>query len=172
MGILITLFAVLLAVIALLASIAIRAPRPLALRTLAVVATTAFIPTAYVALNELLGKPKPIARTWFEPRAKTATLLGVSLDDGKAIYLWLRLDGVKEPRAYVLPWQLELAQRLQDVIEEAITTNGVVRLHDPFAHRSLQDPTQLNLNIVVPNAPPDKPPPLPAVIFDPREQRI
>ena len=120
MGILIYLFAVLLAIVALLASIAIRAPRPLAIRTLAVVATAVFIPTAYVALNELLGKPKPVARAWFEPQASAATLLGVSLEDGKAIYLWLRLEGVKEPRAYVLPWKLELAQRLQDVIEEAI----------------------------------------------------
>lgn len=172
MGILIYLFAALLALAALLAGIAIRAPRPVALRALAVLATAAFIPTAYVALNELLGKPKPVARAWFEPQAGTATLLGVSLEDGAAIYLWLRVEGVSEPRAYVLPWKLELAQRLQDLVEEAIATDGVIRLHDPFAHRSLQDPTQLNLHIVVPNAPPQKPPPLPVRIFDPREQRI
>ncbi len=172
MGILILLFTGLLAVAALLASIAIWSPRALVIRSIAVLVTAAFIPLAYLALNELLSKPKPIARAWLEPAEREATLLSYSFDEGKAIYLWLRLDDSPEPRAYLLPWDIRFAERLQNLSEQAGENDGVVRLRNPFAHRNLQDPVQMNMRIVVPRAPRNKPLPPPAQVYDPREQRI
>ena len=172
MEVLILLFVGLTGVAALLASIAIWAPRATLSRSIAVLATAALIPLSYLGLNELLSKPKPIERAWFEPRAGEATLLGVSLNEGKAIYLWLQLDGSREPRSYVLPWHSELAERLQQLIREAIEMEGVVRLANPFAKKSLERLGELNIHVVPPNLPPHKQPPPPAQIFDPRELRI
>ena len=90
-----------------LASIAIWAPRPARVRILVVTMTLLFIPVAYVELAELLSKPKPMSFEWYYRNTDKAILLGTTLDEGKAIYLWLRLDGSLEPRNYKIPWNLK-----------------------------------------------------------------
>ena len=153
---------------ALLAAIAIRAPRAMPLRIAALAITTAFLPFAYLGLNEILARPKPVTHEWFNSSAKQAMVLGVSLDEGKAIYLWLRLDGSREPRYYRMPWQVRNAQKLQSAVEQAIDEDGIVRLFNPFAKDSWTNQGEINVEIVRPRVPPLKHPPPRPRIFNPR----
>ena len=56
----------------------------------------------------------------------------------RGIFLWLQLDGIEEPRSYVLPWSRELAQQLQDALQEAEERESGVRMRLPF-EQSLDD---------------------------------
>jgi len=172
MDVLFYIFAGAIGVAAALASIAIWAPRKTPIRVAAVVIAALFIPIVYIQLIELLAKPKPMSYEWFERRAAKATVLGVSLHEGSAIYMWLRLDGAMEPRYYVLPWRQTLAERLQGAVEEAIGEHATVVITKPFAEKSLKEGGHLNVEIVRPPRPPQKKPLLPPQIFNPRDIKI
>ena len=169
---LIPLFSGLVLVAAALAAISIWTPRRTPVRAAAVVVAALFIPVAYLAVTDLLSKPKPMAHEWFKRHVDEAEVLGVSLDEGNAIYLWLLLDGTPEPRFYRLPWRRGLAQRLQDLIDEAIEKNGRVMIDNPFAKRAWDDLGDLNVDIAPPSLPPQKLPPPPARIFNPRSDGL
>ena len=111
MDILFYVFAAATGIAAALASLAIWAPRPTRVRVLALVITTLFIPVIYVEMIEMLSKPKLMSFEWFERNTDKAVLLGTSLDEGNAIYVWLRLDGSFVPRSYKIPWNLKLAEK-------------------------------------------------------------
>ena len=115
MDIIYYLFAVAIFSIAALAAIAIWAPRKTWVRVSAVCITVLFVPLIYIELMGLLSKPKPMAYEWWESQVKKAEVLGVSLHEGEAIYMWLRLDGSVQPRYYVLPWRQKLAEKLQSL---------------------------------------------------------
>jgi hypothetical protein len=70
--------------------------------------------------------------------AREATVLGNSMVEDKAIYLWLQLDGVKEPRAYELPWDRRTAEQLQTAARAAAEQQSALRMRLPF-ERSLDD---------------------------------
>ncbi len=99
----------------------------------AIAVTAAFLPFAYLGLNEILARPKSMTHEWFNASAKHATVLGVSLDEGKAIYLWLRVDDSLEPRYYRLPWQQRNAEKLQKAIGRAVEEGLGVRVENPFS---------------------------------------
>jgi hypothetical protein len=164
------IFAALLAVVALLASIAIWSRRRTPVRALAVFLTALFIPIGYLAATALLSQPKPMQHEWFKRHVDEATLLGVSVREGEAIYLWLRLDDSLEPRYYVLPWQQQLAEKLQNLIDEAIREGASVTISDPFSRKSFEDLGSLNMRIIRPPQPPMKPPSPPPQFFNPRER--
>jgi len=166
------LFACATVLVALLAAIAIRAPRATPLRVAALAITTAFLPIAYLGLTEILARPKPMTHEWFNASAKQATVLGVSLDEGKAIYLWLRIDNSLEPRYYRLPWQQRNAEKLQKAVEEAAEEDVGVRIQNPFSRRSWTNQGEINVELVRPPVPPLKHPPPPPRIFNPREQQV
>jgi hypothetical protein len=163
-------FSVLIGTVALLASIAIWSHRRTSVRTLAVVLTALLVPIGYLSVTELLSQPKPMQHEWFKRHVDEATLLGVSLNEGQAIYLWLRLDDSLEPRYYVLPWQQQLAENLQNLIDEAIRDGASVTIANPFARKSFDDLGSMNMRIVRPPQPPMKPPSPPPQIFNPRER--
>ncbi len=163
-------FCVLLAVVAVLASIAVWAPRPARLRAVAVGLVAAFVPLGYVTLTEILSQPKPMSHEWFKGHVDEATVLGVSFDEGNAIYLWLILDGAPEPRFYRLPWKPVLAQKLQDYIDEGLRKGARVILKNPFVKRAFEDLGDLNVEIVPPPRLPGKLPPAPPRVFNPRER--
>jgi len=156
---------------ALLAAIAIRAPRATAWRVGAVALTAAFVPFAYLGLNEILARPKSMSHEWFNASAKQAMVLGMSLDEGRAIYLWLRVDGATEPRYYRLPWQQRNAEKLQKAIDEANEEDDVgVRIDNPFSRHSWTSQGEINVELVRPPVPPMKPPTPPPRIFNPRDR--
>ena len=169
MSILIYLFIVTISVAAALAAIAIWAPRAPKVRIGALLVTALFIPLAYVQAIELLSKPKPVSFEWFDRDVQLAHVLGASMDEGRAIYLWLRIDGEVEPRYYVMPWRQEAAEKLEDVIDNAIRQNATVVLKKPFIRKSENEMGDLNAHVIPPPLPPQKQPMVPPRVFNPRQ---
>ena len=155
-----------------LATIAIWAPRPTRVRVVALVIAVLFMPTVYLQTTELLSRPKPMSFEWYERDAEKASVLGVSFDEGQSIYLWLMLAGSVEPRSYVVPWNLRLAERLEDAVEAAVIARSTVVIDRPFNRKSLDDLGDFNVDVILPPMPPMKKPPPPARVFNPRGQSI
>ncbi len=130
------LFAVLVGLAFILANIAVWAPRRLRVRLGALITAAVFLPTAYFSLSEMLGRPKPVAAEWLRGALAEATVLGSQMQEGKAIYLWLTLEGTDEPRAYSLPWNEQAARQLQGAQRSAKSNGSHVRMRLPF-ERSL-----------------------------------
>lgn len=165
-------FAATIGVVALLAIIAIWAPRKPVVRFSALAATILVIPLGYLQLTEMLSRPKPVEFEWFRKDVEQAQLLGVSLDEGRAIYMWLRIDQEIEPRYYVMPWKQQTAEKLEDLIDNALRHNSTIILKKPFIREFMDDMGDLNANIVPPPLPPQKLPSNPPQIFNPRQQNI
>ncbi len=121
-----------------LASIAIWAPRRLLVRLAALAAAALFLPIGYLALADLLSRPKPASLEWLRGQTPEAQVLASSLEEGRAIYVWLRLAGVAEPRAYSLPWSRSAAEQLQQATRDAEAAGTGVVMRMPF-ERSLDD---------------------------------
>ena len=130
------LFALAAVLAAMLASIAIWAPRALLVRAGAVACAVLFMPVAYAGLSDLLSRPKPVAMEWWLDQAEEATVLGSQMREGDSLYLWLQLAGEAEPRAYRLPWSQQMAQQLQQALEQAQRNGTEARMRLPFASTS------------------------------------
>ena len=126
------LFAMAAGLAALLASIAIWAPRSLAIKAGALGCAILFMPVAYAGLSDLLSRPKPVALEWWLGNAQEATVIGSQMREGSSLYLWLQLDGETEPRAYRLPWNQKMAQQLQQALEKAERDGTEARMRLPF----------------------------------------
>jgi hypothetical protein len=59
-------------------------------------------------------------------------VLGSTFRENEAIYVWLQLEHVAEPRAYALPWSRDLAEQLQTAQREADESQSEVRMRLPF----------------------------------------
>ena len=94
------LFALTVLLAVALATICIWSHRHLPLKVGALALAFALMGTAYGAMLDLLSKPKPASFEWFLDNAGEATVLGSSMVEDEAIYVWLQLEGVGEPRAY------------------------------------------------------------------------
>jgi hypothetical protein len=109
---------------------------------------------------------------WFE-HGVDAVVLGTSFDEGKAIYVWLRVDGSTEPRYYKIPWNLKLAEKLEDAVDDAVRENSTIVLKNPFYRKSLEEWGDLNVDILPPPLPPLKAfPSDPPKILNPRKDSI
>jgi len=71
---------------------------------------------AYLSVAGVMGYPNFIT----SPN-KEVQVVGVYLDEGTAIYVWV-LEG--EPRAYRLPWSMETAKQLRGAAERAGKQGG------------------------------------------------
>ena len=125
-------FAVLVALVTLLAYIAVWGQKRLWLKWGAVVAMAMFMPAAYASLSDLLSRPKPIWLEWSERDPAEAEVLGSDIREGEAIYVWLLVPGRGSPRAYALPWSREMAQQLQDAGEKVEETGTGLMMRKPF----------------------------------------
>ncbi len=118
--------------VAVLANISVWAPRKVWIKVSALVTTALFLPAAYLSLADLLSRPKPVEFEWGNLDLAEATVIGSSMKEGEAIYLWLGLEGLEEPRAYALPWDQEMAQQLYDAQRAAEAEGNGVRMSMPF----------------------------------------
>ncbi len=129
---LVPLFVIALGLAAGLATITIWAPRRLAIKIGAFAITVLFVPLAYAGFANLLSKPKPVDLEWAHRNATEATVLAATLRENEAIFLWLQLEDVAEPRAYVMPWDRQMAEQLQDALREAEANRSGLRMRFPF----------------------------------------
>jgi len=166
------IFAATIGTAALLASIAIWAPRKTPIRVLALAAMTLFLPIIYAQFVGLLSKPKPVAWEWIDRDVDRAQLLSVSFDEGKVIYVWLRLNGMIEPRFYSLPWRQRTAEDLEDAMEQANRTRSSVIVTNPFSKRSLEERGGITVEIIPPATQPLKKPTIPPRVYNPRSPEI
>ncbi len=126
------LFATLLALVCGLAWISIWSPRALVVKLSALALAGLLLPLGYASLADLLSRPKPVDFEWAHRDLAEATLLGAKLQEGEAIYLWLGLAEVAEPRSYVLPWDQRLAEQLHRAQREADAKGTGVQVRLPF----------------------------------------
>ncbi len=126
------LFVPLVLIAALLANIGIWSPRRMWIKLSALAAAVAFLPLGYTSRSELMSPPKPVALEWLRRELPEATLLGASMQENQAIYLWLKVPEIDEPRAYTLPWSRRLAEQLQRAQREAKKNRNGVRVRRPF----------------------------------------
>ncbi len=130
------LFAALGGLAFILANIAVWSPRKLRVKVSALAAAAIFLPASYLSLSEMLGRPKPVETEWFRRAASEATVVGSQMQKGKAIYVWLSIEGIDEPRAYALPWSEGLARQLHGARRASNSNGSPVRMRLPF-ERSL-----------------------------------
>ena len=126
------LFALAVILAAALASIAIWAPRRLLVRAGALACAVLFMPLAYAGFSDLLSRPKPVGLEWWQAKADEATVLSAQLREPESLYLWLQLSGEPEPRAYRMPWTQDMAEQLQQALEEAEKNGTQARMRLPF----------------------------------------
>lgn len=172
MDIIYYLFAAAMGVAAMLCSIAIWAPRRARVRFLALAVMMLFIPLVYIQFVNLLSRPKPIGFALFERSVDKAEVLSVSLDEGKAIYVWLRLEGMIEPRYYKLPWRQKVAEDLQDGMIQAYKNRSGLIMINPFSKQDPEVRGSMALKIIPPKTPPLKKPIIPPRIYNPRSPEI
>jgi hypothetical protein len=129
---LIYLFAAVVLLASGLAAISIWSPRRLALKVSAIAIAGLLSASAYASYAELLSKPKPVSLEWAQRNASQATVLAATYEENKAIFLWLAIEGVDGPRAYVLPWSQNSAEQLQKAMREAEANGTGVQMDAPF----------------------------------------
>ena len=80
----------------------------------------------YAGSVSLMGAPKPMKLEWSAP--KNATVLAARMREGEAIYIWLQAPEADAPRAYALPWNMQMAQQLQNALQESETKGNPVKM--------------------------------------------
>lgn len=120
------------AVAAILANIGIWSPRNGWLKISAIAVTGFLLPLAFGSISELLSRPKPVSLEWARRAMPEARMIGASLQEGRAIYIWLQTHESPEPRAYVLPWSKQTAKQLQQAERSAKSSKSGVKIRNPF----------------------------------------
>ena len=154
---LLMLFAGLGMLAAILANIALRSPRRLWLKLAALATVAIFLPTGYFGLSDMLGRPKPVKIEWSQANLAQATVIGSWMDEGKAIYLWLGIEGLEEPRAYALPWSEEMARQLHGAQRVSEQNGTQIQMRLPF--EMSMDSREQRFYAKPPPPPPEKQPP-------------
>ncbi len=126
------LFGAAVVLAAVLANVGIRAPRRVWVRLGALLVAALFIPVAYASAAALLSRPKPVSLEWVRAATEEAAVLGSSIHEGQAIYVWLQIRELTEPRAYTLPWSRDLAQQLEEARREAERQGTGMAMRLPF----------------------------------------
>ncbi len=125
-------FVIATALAAVLASIAIWSPRALPLKVTALLCATALLPITYASLNDILSRPKPVQLEAVHNDVDQVQVLSSIMREDEAIYLWLQIPNVDEPRSYQLPWSDETAKELHKAQQEAEQSGTQVQMKKPF----------------------------------------
>lgn len=151
---LLILFCVAGGLAAVLANIGLWSTHRLRIKLGALLAAALFLPTTYMSLVSLLSRPKPIELEWTQPAQDETTLLASQMEEDVAIYLWVDRHGIEEPRAYVLPWDEQLARELHEAQRAAEAEGGTVQVR-----MSRRNKNQEQMERMFYAAPPPAPPP-------------
>ncbi len=115
----------------LLAFFAIQAPRKWSVKCAALVCTALFLPLSYFATNDLLSRPKPLQVEVAKDHLKDSIVTASMMRENEAIYLWLKLPGVVEPRSFQLPWNEQMAIELHQAERDAEAEGTEVQMQLP-----------------------------------------
>ena len=97
----------------------------------------------YIALLELMSRPKPNNLEIAHKQTKEVTLLHVSWVEEEAIYILIQIPDISEPRLYKLPWSQEEAQDYEDAIAEGEEKDIEVKIGNPFFESDEEDRERL-----------------------------
>ncbi len=151
-------FAAAAVMVAALAAISIWSNHRLLLKFSAILIVALILPAAYLTILDLLSRPKPVSLEWSARDLSEATVIGAHFKEGDRIFLWLRVEGVDEPRYYALPWDEQVAKQLYGAQQEADAEGTEVRMNRPFAHRDMEA-EMMFYALPQPAAPPKQGPP-------------
>lgn len=151
------LFGAFVLVGALLALITVWARRGLWLRAGAVGLFALLAAMQFASLVDLLSRPKPAGLEFWSSATEEALVMAAKIDEGRAIYVWLKLPGIREPRYYELPWSREAAIDLQKAMRAAGQHGSQIVLRLPF-DRAGEEKTVPKFYDVPRAKLPDKPP--------------
>lgn len=111
-----------------IALIAIRGNQTIVIRGGALGLTAMLMATGYAGLTELMSRPKPATLEWLRAGTSPTTVTASHLRENEAIYLWLVFKGETEPRAYSLPWNIEMARQLRRAERKAAERQSKVKM--------------------------------------------
>jgi hypothetical protein len=152
---LLLLFGLALALVTILTNIGIWSQHRLAVKLTALAVAVLFLPTAYFSMVTLLSRPKPILLEWTAPKADETTVIAAQMKEDVAIYLWVQRPDSDEPRAYVLPWDEQVARQLHEAQRAAEAEGGTVQVRLAPQQNNL-DPAERMFYTAPPAAPPPK----------------
>ena len=81
----------------------------------------------YVAGTQIIGVPKPASLKLLD---EPVTLVAAQFEEGVAIWLWVTPEGTREPRAYSIPWSLQVAKRLSSAQRQAEENGSPVTIRN------------------------------------------
>ncbi|MGB0629082.1 MAG: hypothetical protein ACPGRZ_00175 [Alphaproteobacteria bacterium] len=146
------IFVITVAMVAGLGWIAARGSASVAVRSGAIGLAAFAMISSYAGFAELMSRPKPASLEWVKGSTESARVVASHLRENEAIYLWLVFDDTTQPRAYRLPWNMEMAKQLQQAQRSAAKRKSQVRMNRPFGKdRPAQE--------LIFHAPPRKAPP-------------
>lgn len=115
---------------------------------------------SFVSFNTLLSLPKTTSMEWVYRNIEEAEIIYGDIQRGEALYLWIRIPDVEEPRYYVMDWDEELAKKLQEALtgKENSKRKGRIIIKHPFNQDfSLEDRKSEIKFVPIPKQLPDKP---------------
>ncbi len=128
----------LLGIALVLVSVGIWAARHGVARLFMVGSFAVLIAVIFGGSSSLLGRAKPVALEWLKPQIEEATILSGHLIEDEGIFLTLVWDNV-EPRLYVLPWNQEMAEQLQQALRDAEQNGTKPMARFPFDNDWAED---------------------------------
>jgi len=99
--------------------IAVRGTLSVSVRAGALGLTAMLMLTCYTGFSELMSRPKPASLEWLRDGTSPATVAASHMRENEAIYLWLVFEDQTEPRAYSLPWDIDMARQLRRAEQQA-----------------------------------------------------
>jgi hypothetical protein len=106
--------------------------RNLLIRVSAVVLLVGLVSLNYSALTGLLGYPEPLDSLESGSSDGDSIVLAASIDEGVAIYLWLRHPDERAPHYYKMAWDKEAAQTLKLAMDQSYRENSSVMMQQGF----------------------------------------
>ena len=137
-GEILILFALAAALAAVLVNLCIWSPGGTKRKAIALGTALMFLPVAYLSISQLPSRPKPVNIEWLQSVTAEPKVISSVMKEGEAIYLWLTLENVEEPRAYVIPWSDQAARQLHEAQRSAEAEGTQVRMRQPFNNDTAQ----------------------------------
>lgn len=95
---------------------------------------------SWLALTDLLSRPKPLALERRPMLVREAEVISGRVVEDEAIHLWLLPSGGREPRAYTLPWDRRRAEELQAALAHAPRDGAIIRFWLPSSTADDREP--------------------------------